>query len=381
MPHCIDIADNCVGTGAHPRYRTDDTESFELADPGDPWHHEDGRLGFDQYCERDELDAQLSSGAYDISAEAIELRCPFSLCGQRSGFGNPNGEYPPRAGSVLRFATNGLRIGRPSDIMNGVDDRVSLPTVEDLALYRHPEKWAGEEIGAGAAIWLDEPSDEFTLNRVNASCCTFGLLSTTAIDAMRVNAFHTARVTFPLYFDSDRNWYNTITNSCFADGDGPCLVQGKHHPWNFQNVLIVRQGRRQTHLPACNIIWRTDNGSCMGGTIEDPGYTFPMSDGHATREDNQINADGMRLEGSGNHISTHFSGASGPEHANLHLRPGSSRNTIQSRFTGTKNGAVDLFIEDGCEDNIVHVSPGMHIIDRGTNTTFIGEDLAATIQD
>jgi hypothetical protein len=254
--------------------------------------------------------------------------------------------------------------------MEGIDDRMSLPTVENLAMYRDPLRPADDLIGTGAAIRLDEPSDQFTLNNVNIACCTFGLLSTAVQDAMRVRALHTANVTFPLYFDSDRSWYPTIVDSCFADGDGPCLVQGRHHTWSFQNVLIVRQGRRRTHLPACNILWRINNSSFLGGNIEDPGKTFPMNDGRYVREESRIDADGMLMYGNGNQIATHFVGASGEGRANLRLTGGASRNIIQSRFDGGKNGAVDLIIEEGCADNVVYVQPGMHIVDRGTNTQF-----------
>ena len=257
--------------------------------------------------------------------------------------------------------------------MEGIDDRISLPTVKNLALYRDPIQTPGDPSSdADAAIWLDEPSDEFTLNNVNIACCTFGLLSTAVRDAMRVRALHTANVTFPLYFDSDHTWYPTITDSCFADGDGPCLVQGRHHTWSFQNVLIVRQGRAHTRLPSCNIVWRINNSTYFGSSIEDPGKTFPMNDGMVVRKERRIDADGTLMYGSGNHIATHFVGASGEGRANLHLVYGASRNIIQSRFSGTHNEAVDLLIEQGCEDNVVHVHRGMSIVDYGTNTRYVG---------
>jgi hypothetical protein len=280
---------------------------------------------------------------------------------------------------VIRFATNGLRIGRPSRVMQGVDDRISRPTVENLGLYRDPLLPADEQVGDGSAIWLDEPSDQLTLNQVNASCCTFGLLATAPIDAVRIRGFHTARVTFPLYFHTPQNWYITVSDCCFADGDGPCYIRGKHHPWSFQSVLIVRQGRRPTHLPACNIIWQANNSSYLGGNIEDPGKTFPFAGGNAQRSASRIAADGMRLDGHANHIATHFKGASGVRHANLRLLPGASRNIIQSRFSGGVNGAVDLFIDEGCEANVVHVHPGMRIIDRGRETYYIGRELAGEV--
>ena len=376
----IDVAAHCAGTGAAPRYTSPDGDALELADPGDPWRHADGRLGLGDLGAREELDARLRAGTFDVTAESLALRAFFSLRGRRPGFGNPNGELPPHAGSLLRFARNGLRVGRPSRIMEGIDDRVSLPTVERLALYRDPLAPAAAQEGwGGAAIFLDEPSDQFTLNQVNASCCTYGLLSTTAIDAVRIRALHTARVTFPLYFAAKSNWYVTVADSCFADGDGPCLIQGKHHPFSFQNVLFVRQGRRPTHLPACNVVWRANNSSVLGGNVEDPGKTFPFSDGRARRAAARIPADGMRLEGHGNHIATHFKGAYGADAANLRLTAGASRNIVQSRFSGGEAGALDLVIEAGCEANVVHVSPGMRIVDRGTSTHFVGAPLAGEI--
>ena len=121
-----------------------------------------------------------------------------------------------------------------------------------------------------------------------------------------------------------------------------------------------------------------DRGQIRGGLIKDPGVTLTLSDGGSFRRPSgQIDADGMVLQGSGNFISTLFSGASGDGRANLRLLPGANRNVIQSLFSGARNGALDLIIPEGCAENVVLCVPGMTIMDLGLNTQFVNEKGAA----
>lgn len=379
------LADNCKGKGIAPTYKSKDGYTFELENPGDPWHHSDGCLGLKNMTS--EFDADLKTGYYTVS-DSIKMRVPASIRGKRSGFGNPNGEYPPKSGTCIQFEEHGIRIGRPANLIgNGTDDRISLPIIENLSLLRNPLKTSHKKLGDGAAIWTDFPSDQLTIQNVNITCSMYGLLNTSYIDAFRIRGMHTGRVTYPIYFSSEEeagqftaSWYGTVSDCCFADGDGPVVLQGTSQPWNFSNVIIVRQGRKRTDFPACNIFWGVDNGRFDAGVIDSPGTTFKTFDGSVRRNAEQIDADGMILHGQGNTISTIFKDAFGKGKANLRLMSGSNRNIIQSQFAGTKAGAVDLIIEEGCEDNLVYVVPGMKIIDKGKGTKFIGKEWAEIIE-
>lgn len=383
VPELI-IADQCLGKGIPAKYASLDGDLFELKDPGAPWYHDDGSLGLKNI--RGEFDAELRTGFYKIS-DALPMRMPSSIRGKRSGFGNPNGEYPPVHGTCIQYETSGITVGRPAKLIeDGTDNRISLAVIENVSLFRNPlNKHYGRQ-GDGAAIWTDFPSDQLTINNVNVSCSKYGLLNTSYIDAFRIRGFHTGRVTHPLYFATEleagqftASWYGTVSDSCFADGDGPVVLQGTTQPWNFSNVIIVRQGRKVTDFPACNIFWGVDNGRFDAGVIDSPGTTFHMSDGKGRRQPSQIDADGMIIQGSGNTITTLFKDAWGTGKANLRLNPGSHNNIIQSQFRGRKEGAVDLIIEKGCSENMVYVVPGMKIIDRGENTRYIGIEWAESI--
>ena len=379
------LADNCKGSGIAPSYKNKDGYTFELEDPGDPWFHNDGSLGLRNMAS--EFDADLRTGYYTIS-DSIEMRMPASIRGKRSGFGNPNGESPPKSGTCIQFEKHGIRIGRTANLIgNGTDDRISLPIIENLSLLRNPLKTSHEKLGDGAAIWTDLPSDQLTIQNVNITCSMYGLLNTSYIDAFRIRGMHTGRVTYPIYFSSEKeagqftaSWYGTVSDCCFADGDGPVVLQGTSQPWNFSNVIIVRQGRKKTDFPACNIFWGVDKGRFDAGVIDSPGTTFKTFDGSVRRAAKQIDADGMIIQGQENTISTIFKDAYGKGKANLRLLPGSNRNIIQSQFAGTKEGAVDLIIEEGCEENLVYVVPGMKIIDKGKGTKFIGKEWAEFVE-
>lgn len=373
----LQIADHCKGKGIAPTFISKDGFIFELEDPGDPWFHNDGCLGLKNM--EGEFDADLRTGFYKVS-DAIKMRTPASIRGKRAGFGNPNGEYPPKSGTCIQFEEHGIRVGRPANLIeNGTDDRISLPIIENLTLFRNPAKTSHEKLGDGAAIWTDFPSDQLTINNVSITCSMYGLLNTSYIDAFRIRGMHTGRVTHPIYFAADEeagqftaSWYGTVSDCCFADGDGPVVLQGTSQPWNFSNVIIVRQGRKKTNFPACNIFWNVDRGRFDAGVIDSPGTTFKTFDGEVRRKPEQIDADGMILQGTENTITTIFKDAYGEGKANLRLMPGSHRNIIQSQFAGTKGGAVDLIIEEGCEDNLVYVAPGMKINDKGKGTKYIG---------
>lgn len=378
------LADHCKGSGKYPRYDSANGEIFTLTEGGDPWFHEDACLGLKNM--EGEFDAELKTGSYQ-TGEAIAIRTPASIRGLRSGFGNPNGEYPPIHGCSIRFEKHGLKAGREASLMNGgKDDRISLVVIEDLCLFRNPLNRENEQFGDGAAIWTDFPSDQLTINNVNVSFATYGLLNTSYIDAFRIRGFHTGRVTHPLYFASKEkagkftaSWYGTVSDCCFADGDGPVVLKGNTQPWNFSNVNIVRQGRKETDFPPCNIYWGVSQGRFDAGVIDSPGTTFHMHDGKGRRLPSQIDADGMIIDGNQNTISTLFKDAHGKGKANLRLKSGSSRNIIRSQFGGCKEGAIDLIIEEGCKDNLVYVVPGMRILDQGENTRYIGKEFAEFI--
>jgi len=391
----IDIAAGCCGSGSAPNYRMKDNDGrLELVSPGDLYSHADGMLGFSalQPDGVEQFDAFLETGCYDLRAEAIPVRVPASVIGRRPGFGNPNGEFPMSHGTNIRFRTNGFRVGAPnpgSHPDGWVDQRMSLPMICNIGLYQDPEVERPQDRWAGAAIWLDMVHDSTTIYDVRVARCTFGLLSTCFTDTFKVRNLHTAGVDFPVYFAGDDDeslpgetighWANTLSDCCFADGNGPCVVkQGAGFDecsgWQFNNIHIVRQGRRSGVRPeTCNLYWLANGGQIRGGVIKDPGFTLPISDGGPYRVPaKQIEADGMVLGGSRNTISTVFLGASGKGRANLRLLPGAHENIIQSSFLGAKEGAVDLVIPAGCERNVVYCYPGMTIHDEGCDTQYIG---------
>jgi hypothetical protein len=347
----------------------------------------------------DQFDTFLETGCYDVTADALPIRVPASVVGRRPGFGNPNGEFPMRHGTNIRYRTNGLRIGAHNPGRGGenwVDKRMSLPVVRNLGLYRDPLVERSTEIGEGAAIWLDMVHDSTTIYDVRVALSTFGLLSTCFTDTIRVDNLHTADVDFPVYFaapeespvpgQSSEHWANSLNECCFADGAGPCVIKstpgfGYCGGWQFNNVHIVRQGRKAGVGPeTCNLYWTSNGGRIQGGIIKDPGHSLQLCDGGPYRRPpGRIDADGMVLGGSRNVIDTWFSGASGEGRANLRLLPGAHRNIIRGFFGGADGGAVDLIIPEGCEDNVVHCTPGMTIVDRGTNTEFIGRNAATVL--
>jgi hypothetical protein len=374
--------ERCLGTGVSPRYQSNADGSLELIAPGDPYRADDGMLGLASFLAHhpDDFDLMLDTGCFDLTAGSIPLRAFCSLRGRRSGFGNPNGERPMHTGSHVRFARNGLSVGRLT--RPGVDDRVSLITIEHLGLYQDPalrRRSAPGDDPEGIAIWLDAPSDQTTLNHVNVSCCHVGIRSDSYIDSLRVRGFHVGDVTHPILFHAPTeppggytaNWFNSFTDCIWADGDGPAVVLGNaiDCPWNFTNVHVIRQGRSAGVWPEqCNVYWTVSQGRWSGGSIFDPGTLLRTNDGRHRREPRTIDADGMVLGGSDNVIATAFRGARGRGRANLRLLPGANRNFIWSQFLGTHDQALDLIIPEGCSDNVVIEHPGMTIVDHGTNT-------------
>ncbi|WP_010520553.1 hypothetical protein [Aquimarina agarivorans] len=399
----INIADGCEGTGEAPKYQLDAKGKMEQIYKGNLYHNKDGVLGFSKLQSGDihQFDAFLETGCYQITGDAIEMRVPSSIIGRRPGFGNPNGEFPMQHGTNIRFKTNGIRIGAYNKGINKkdwIDLRMSLPMIKDLGLYRDPTQKRITEIGKGAAIWLDMSHDSTTISNVRVAMASYGLLSTCFTDTIRVDNLHTADVDFPVYFGGNEDlelegqttahWANSISNSCFADGDGPCVIKETKHfnnfsGWQFNNVHIVRQGRKKGIGPeSCNLYWTSNGGQIRGGIIKEPGVMLPLSDGGSySRKGGQIDADGIILGGSSNVIDTWFIGASGEGRANLRLLPGANKNVIRSYFGGAINGAIDLIIPKGCEENIVYCTPGMTILDQGTNTQFIGKEIALIIND
>ncbi|WP_370978370.1 hypothetical protein [Agaribacterium sp. ZY112] len=397
----VQVADICNGTGLAPAYRLDEKGKLQQYAKGELFNHKDGMLGFSalQPGLVKQFDAFLETGCYDLTAESITARVPCSIEGRRPGFGNPNGEFPMQHGTNIRFRTNGLRIGAPNPGAGGeswTDLRMSLPMVTNLGLYRDPSQKRSTEIGEGAAIWLDMSHDSTTIIDVRIAMCTYGLLSTCFTDTIRVNQLHTADVDFPVYFAGEQDkalagqvsahWANSLNDCCFADGDGPCVVKETKYftefsGWQFNNVHIVRQGRKKGVGPeTCNLYWTSNGGQIRGGIIKEPGVMLPLSDGGSyARKHAQIDADGMVLGGSANVIDTWFIGASGQGRANLRLLPGAHNNIIRSYFGGAGNGAIDLIIPEGCEGNVVYCSPGMKLIDKGTNTRFINKEAASII--
>ncbi|WP_282135009.1 hypothetical protein [Seonamhaeicola maritimus] len=399
----INIVNGCHGTGEAPIYQLDSKGKMVQIAKGDLYYNEDGVLGFSklQPGRVHQFDAFLETGCFQITGEAIEMRVPSSIVGRRPGFGNPNGEFPMQHGTNIRFKTNGIRIGSYNtgiDKKEWIDLRMSLPLIKDIGLYRDPSQKRSKEIGEGAAIWLDMSHDSTTISNVRVAMTTYGLLSTCFTDTIRVDNLHTADVDFPVYFGDDKDielpgqttahWANSLNNCCFADGDGPCVVKATKHfnkfsGWQFNNVHIVRQGRKKGVGPAsCNLYWTSNGGQIRGGIIKEPGVMLPLSDGGSyNRKWAQIDADGMILKGSNNVIDTWFTGASGEGRANLRLIPGANRNVIRSYFDDARNGAVDLIIPQGCEENIVYCTPGMSILDKGKNTLFIGKEVASVINE
>ncbi len=401
----ISIADSCEGNGEAPKYQLDSKGKMIQTYKGDLHFHKDGMLGFSslQPDKVDQFDAFLETGCYEITEESIPMRVPSSIVGRRPGFGNPNGEFPMQHGTNIRFTTNGIRVGAPdkgegagSDFW--VDLRMSLPMISHIGLYRDPLKERSKEIGEGAAIWLDMVHDSTTIFDVRMALCTYGLLSTCFTDTIRVGNLHTADVDFPVYFagvddkslpgQEAAHWGNSLNDCCFADGDGPCVIKATKAfnycgGWQFNNVHIVRQGRKKGVGPeTCNLYWTSNGGQIKGGVIKDPGVMLPLSDGgFYKRKWAQIDADGMVCGGSRNVIDTWFFGASGKGRANLRLLPGANHNIIRSYFGGAKNNALDLIIPEGCDGNIVYCSPGMTILDKGENSQFIAKEVASFIEN
>ncbi|WP_298477095.1 hypothetical protein [uncultured Maribacter sp.] len=399
----INVTNECIGAGEAPKYQLDGEGKMIQTYKGDLYRHEDGMLGFSHLHPKKvkQFDTFLETGCYQVTKESIEMRVPGSITGRRPGFGNPNGEFPMQHGTNIQYKTNGIRIGAYNpglDKEEWTDLRMSLPMISHLGIYRDPSQKRIHEIGTGAAIWLDMSHDSTTIFDVRIAMSTYGLLSTCFTDTMRVDNLHTADVDFPIYFaGSDdevvsgqvsAHWANSLNDCCFADGDGPCVVKAtkafnQFSGWQFNNVHIVRQGRKKGVGPeSCNLYWTSNGGQIRGGIIKEPGVMLPLSDGGSySRKHAQIDADGMILGGSSNVIDTWFVGASGKGRANLRLLSGANSNIIRSYFGGANNEAIDLIIPEGCKDNIVYCSPGMTILDKGINTQFIAKEMASIINE